>query len=512
MFRYFPGDIRAWQNATDVEVVALCFWVESRMPIARVDEVERMVYLSEGSVFRLSDDHSINPAPYYVENVFEALERPGEFYYDHSTGKVYYMPRTGEDMKTAEAIMPRRIPHLVQFKGRPEVGRFVEYIQLSGLAFAHTEAMRPPRDWPGDPWRVSGSITAPGVIQLIGARNCVVEDSEIAHAGSYGIDLGAGCTRNHVVGNEIYDLGAGGIKVGSRVPVPDPLLQPGKNAITDNHIHDNGQIFLSSFGIHIGISNDDIVAHNRIHHQPYIGIITGTGDEAAMGTVIESNEIHHIGLGMLSDLGGIYTIGRSGAPLGIVIRNNVVHDIESRGYGGWGIYFDDGTTGVEAENNIVYRCKSAGFEMHYGNEHNQHENSVRNNIFALSREAQIQRSSDQPELQFVFENNIVYWKDGTLFAGNWGKPGYRFGRNVYWNEHFVKTNPEQAIRFAQWTLPEWRQRGQDVDSVVADPLFLNPEQGDFTLKPDSPASKLGFSPIDVSNVGPRPRATRAAPN
>ena len=511
-FRYFPGDIQVWENLTDVEVVVLSFWVESRMPIAHVDESSRLVDFSEGSVFRLTDDFSMTPAPYYVENVFEALERPGEFYYYRTRGKIYYMPRTGEDMATAEAIMPRRIPHVVQFKGQPEAGRFVEYLQLSGLAFAHTEASRPPRDWPGDAWRVSGSITAPGAIQLVGARNCTVEDSEIAHAGSYGIDLGAGCTRNRIVGNEIYDLGAGGIKVGLRVPVGGPLLQSAKNVITDNHIHDSGQIFHSSFGVHIGISNDDVVAHNLIHHQPYTGIITGTGDEAAMGTVIESNEIHHIGLGMLSDLGGIYTIGRSGAPLGIVIRNNVVHDIESRGYGGWGIYFDDGTTGVEAENNIVYRCKSAGFHMHYGNEHNQHESIVRNNIFALSRQAQIQRSSDQPELQFVFENNIVYWKDGALFTGNWGKQGYRFGRNIYWNERFAPADPEHAIRFAQWTLAEWRQRGQDLDSIVTDPLFVNPEKGDFSLKPNSPALKLGFSPIDVSTVGPRARSTSAASN
>jgi len=209
---------------------------------------------------------------------------------------------------------------------------------------------------------------------------------------------------------------------------------------------------------------------------------------------------------VLSDLGGIYTIGRSGAPLGIVIRNNVVHDIVSRGYGGWGIYFDDGTTGVDAENNIVYRCKSAGFHMHYGNEKNQHENIVRNNIFALSGEAEIQRSSDQTELQFIFEDNIVYWKEGALFTGNWEKLGYRFGSNIYWDERFAGADPDRTIRFGPWTLSEWHQRGQDMNSIVADPLFVNPANGDFTLKPDSPALKLGFSSIDVSNVGPRQRS------
>src|SRR5207244_1025013 len=138
-FRYFTGDIRAWDNLTDVEVVALSFWVESRMPIARVDEASRIVYFSQGSVFRLSDDFSMTPAPYYVENVFEALDRPGEFYYHRASGRIYYLPRLGEDMTTAEVIMPRQILHVVEFKGQPEAGRFVEYVQLSGLTFAHTE-------------------------------------------------------------------------------------------------------------------------------------------------------------------------------------------------------------------------------------------------------------------------------------------------------------------------------------------------------------------------------------
>jgi parallel beta-helix repeat protein len=482
------------------------------MPIAHVDEASRMVSFSEGSIFRLTDDFSMRPAPYYVENVFEALERPGEFYYHRATGRIYYIPRPGEEMTTAEVIMPREVAHLIQFKGQPEAGRFVEYIQLSGLTFTHTEAKRPLRDWPGDSWRVSGSITAPGAIELVGARNCAVENSEVAHVGSYAIDLGSGCTRNRIVGNEIYDLGAGGIKVGPRVAADDPLHQSGQNVITDNHIHDSGQIFHSSFGIHIANSTQDIVAHNHVHHQPYTGIIVGMGESASMRTLIEFNEVHHIGLGMLSDMGGIYTIDRPAVPRGILIRNNVVHDVESRGYGGWGIYFDDGTTGVTAENNIVYRCKSAGFHMHYGNDHNLRENVVRNNIFVLSHEAEIQRSSNQSELQFAFEGNIVYWNEGALFTGNWGQQGYRFERNVYWDGRFAGMDPEKAIRFGPWTLAQWRDRGQDINSIIADPLFVDPERGDFTLRSGSPALKLGISPIDGSKVGPRAHSSAVSAN
>jgi Right handed beta helix region len=508
-FRFFPGDIRAWENLTDIEVVALCFWVESRMPIAKVDEATRAVYFSQGSVFRLTDDFSMTPAPYYVENVFESLERPGEFYYDRTKGKIYYIPRPGEDLNSAEAIVPRQLLHLVRFEGQPEAGRFVEHVRLRGISFAHTDAARPSRDWPGDSWRVSGAVTAPGAIQLVGARNCAVEDGEIAHVGSYAIELSFGCTGNRIVGNEIYDLGAGGIKVGPRVAPTSSLLQSGENVITDNHIHDGGKIYHSLYGIHAVNSTRDTISHNHIHHLPYIGIALGLGEATATGTMIEHNDIHDIGLGMLSDLAGIYTIDRLMVPRDIVIRNNVVHDIESRGYGGWGIYFDDGTAGVTAENNIVYRCKSGGFHMHYGNGKTLGESILQNNIFALSREAQIERSRNEPHIQFRFEGNIVYWKEGTLLGRNWEGKGYRFERNIYWDRRFVGGDPDQAIRFGPWTFKEWQQRGQDLDSIVADPLFMDPEKDNFTLRRDSPALKLGFNPIDISNLGPRPRSSRA---
>jgi hypothetical protein len=447
----------------------------------------------------------MTPAPYYVENVFEALEKPGEFYYHRARGKIYYIPRPGESLATAEAIMPRQMPHLVLFEGKPETGRFVEYLELSGLAFSHTEAARPPRDWPGDSWRVSGALTTPAAIHLVGARNCAIENGEVAHVGGYAIELGTACTRNRIVGNEIYDLGAGGIKVGTRVAPADPHLLGGDNAVTDNHLHDAGRIYHSLYGIQVGHSNHDTIAHNHIHHLPYIGILSGMAEGAGKGTVIEANHIHHIGLGMLSDLAGIYTIDRHAIPRGVIIRNNIIHDVEPRGYGGWGIYFDSGTTGVMAENNIVYRCKSAGFHMRHGNMDNLGENIVRNNIFALSHDAQIARSSDEPQVQFGFEGNIVYWREGALLTGSWGKPGCRLGRNIYWNPLFAASNPEQVIRFGSWTLAEWRQHTGDLSSIIADPHFVDPDKGDFTLKPDSPALKLGFSSIDVSSVGPRPR-------
>jgi hypothetical protein len=107
----------------------------------------------------------------------------------------------------------------------------------------------------------------------------------------------------------------------------------------------------------------------------------------------------------------------------------------------------------------------------------------------------------EPHLSFTFERNIVYWTEGPLLGSNWKDDRYRLDWNVYWNPKV----PADSVRFASWTFAEWQARGQDVHSVIADPLFADPERGDFTLRPGSPAIALGFRPIDLKGVGPRKR-------
>ena len=98
------------------------------------------------------------------------------------------------------------------------------------------------------------------------------------------------------------------------------------------------------------------------------------------------------------------------------MRNNLIHDLNYYSYGAWGLYTDEGSSGILLENNVVYRCQSAGFQQHYGR-----TNIFRNNIFACNHDAQIARTRLQPHLSFTFTNNIVYFHQRpTLFGGNWG--------------------------------------------------------------------------------------------
>jgi hypothetical protein len=87
---------------------------------------------------------------------------------------------------------------------------------------------------------------------------------------------------------------------------------------------------------------------------------------------------------------------------------------------------------------------------------------------------------------------------GDEGIGRCGRDVCAFDRNLYW------TASGKPVLFGNRSFSEWQAAGQDKDSLIADPLFVNPEKGDFRLHPSSPAAQIGFEPWDMSVVGPRP--------
>ena len=226
--------------------------------------------------------------------------------------------------------------------------------------------------------------------------------------------------------------------------------------------------------------------------------------------VIEFNHIHHIGQGLLSDMGAIYTLGVSP---GTVLRNNLIHDVEANHYGGWGIYNDEGSSHLLIEDNVVYNTKFAGYNIHFCK-----EVTVRNNIFACGRLQQLSRSRVEPHQSVFFENNIVYWKEGKLLDNKWKDKPYTFyfhpksssgtreatsTFDMDWNLYYNPTLTLDEVTFNGMNWEQWRETGKDRHSIYADPLFLDADNYDFRLRPDSPALALGFEPIDITAVGPR---------
>jgi hypothetical protein len=324
-----------------------------------------------------------------------------------------------------------------------------------------------------------------------------VQDCTFTRLAGYALELGKGCQQNRIVGNELFDLGAGGIRVGEAVKTQEPFEQNYGNVITDNHIRHGGVVYPPAVGVLIMQSGRNRVAHNHIHHLYYTAISVGWNwgyqETPCRENVIEFNHLHDIGQFMLSDMGGVYTLG---IQKGTIIRNNLIHDVNSFTYGGWGLYPDEGSTDIVFENNVVYRCKSAGFHQHYGR-----ANIVRNNVFAFGKENQLMRTRQESHISFIFTNNIVYFNSGNLLGSNWSDDYFAIEGNVYFDARPGAT--PATMKFAGATLEQWRARGHDTNSIIADPFFVAPEKYDFRLKTNSPAFKLGFKLIDLSQVGVR---------
>jgi parallel beta-helix repeat protein len=192
-------------------------------------------------------------------------------------------------------------------------------------------------------------------------------------------------------------------------------------------------------------------------------------------------------------MGGIYTLGKQPRTR---ILNNLWHDIAGIQYGGWGIYLDEGSSGILVQSNVVYRTTHGGFHQHYGE-----TNILENNLFAYARDHQIQRTRPEPHSSFSFLTNIIYFDKGKLLGGDWSGDKYVIDWNLVYDTRSA-SNPA-ATPFGEVTLEKWQARGHDIHSIIADPLFIAPLRDDFRLQPSSPALTMGFRPIDLSSIGPR---------
>ena len=496
-FRFVGDDLREFHNLADVEFVALHFWIASRIPFAAIDTAAKTAKLRWKSRMRLSDDFAKQGAPYYVDNVREALDTPGQFYLDRASGVLTYLPRPDEALDTAEVIAPL-LPQIMVAEGQPD--RPVERLRFEGLTFSHSAWV------PGDEARTATPQAAchvPGAVMFAHARHCSLERSAVTHVGSYGVELLGSCSDVEIVGNTITDLGAGGVKVWHGAAGGESCRRV---TVADNEIADGGHREHQGVGVLVGRCSGIQVVHNHIHDFDYTGISVGWTwgyTEGTYGNVIERNHVHDIGRGMLSDMGGIYTLGVSP---GTRIRHNVFHDIVSRGYGGWGIYTDEGSSDILIESNLVYRTSSQTFNQHYGR-----DNVVRNNIFAFGKNGLVSRGRLEPHDSFTFTGNIVLAdKDNEVFAGSWKEPRATIDRNLYFQ---LVRGAAATLDFAGRDFAGWQQRGLDRHSLVADPLMKDPLHGDFRLDPRSPAIEtLGFVPWDYENVGPRkPPGPASAP-
>ncbi|MBD3422469.1 MAG: hypothetical protein GF398_20330 [Chitinivibrionales bacterium] len=514
------GHIQNWRNLQDVEIVVLHYWVDDRMPVERFDESTNLVTCSKPSRMSFVDGAGAGNSRYYVENVFEALSEPGEWYLDKQECRLYYLPRTGEVRNSCECIITV-IPQLVLLKGDAAQHKRVEFLTFRGVHFEHTDWVQPFTTRQAAP-------VVPGVYSMQSAHNCTVEKCTFQRIGWYAIDMLEGCHGNRIIGNTLRDMGGGGIKINGADAWQPVEKQTGGNVITDNHIYDGGKVYYTSAGIAVMHSHSNTIAHNHIHDLFYTGIslgwVWGYWPSVTRDNIVEKNHIHDLGKGVINDMGGIYTLG---IQPGTVVRNNLIHDIEKHSYGGWAVYLDEGSSYIVVENNICYNCSSQPFHLHFGR-----ENILRNNIWAFGREGTIAISrgvrcrweekgafdDGRGGKSLTFERNIVITDGQPAFVGAMDDPtggletkSIFSDLNLFWdvngqsifhvNAGHGAVGREGAQKVFEWDA--WVAAGNDRHSHIGDPGCRDIAGRKFELASNSPACEIGFERFDMSDVGVR---------
>jgi hypothetical protein len=375
-------------------------WTEPRCPVAAIagttirmaepcwtNSTQRVMLPNGGRSANLVGPASVGKEPTYLENAYEFLGRPGEFYIDRALHKLFYTPRPGEDLKQADIEVPA-LESLLEVKGTAAAP--VQHVTFRNLTFSHT-AWHDPSSPEGFSeiqanFRVTGKDGAtkqalctlvpggtcpfaawtpePAAVTTAYADQLKFERNTFTHLGAAGLALTAGAHQNLIQGNVFTDISGNGLELAGvaapMAPDPDYAIQ---NRIENNLFRNVGAEFRGGIPIVIGYARHTHVAHNQIDHVPYAGISIGWGgwpDKISLpgvanrstGNIIEKNRITHFML-LLSDGGGIYTQGRTGEALadGERVQDNVVDEQFSSGHA---LYTDNGSAMITVSHNVTF--------------------------------------------------------------------------------------------------------------------------------------------------------------
>lgn len=533
--RYPKGKFKNWPNMTDVEIMVrpTRLWTMNVLPLVSVDE--------EAGVARtaIPATYGMNKIGCWLENVLEELDEPGEWALNTKDGKVYLWPRKPVDesdstVMAAQLIEYIRVEGAIDKKGPKDIP--VRNLIFRGLTFQHGERYTLTKDDAGlqHDWDMFDKGNA--LVRFRGTENCVVEKCHFLDSGSGAIRVDLHGQNNRITGNHIEHMGGGGILLCGYGPGTKDVNK--NNVLYNNDIHHVGEIYWQSPGIYVCQSGENRVANNLIHHTNYTGVIVsgivhrfitrGNKRESqrtvrwheignlprnpqpndvrrflhTRNNMIESNEIHHA-MQILGDGNGIYI---RGAGPGNVIRGNYIHHLVSEIQGQSAIRTDGGQEDTLIKGNLIYRCKSQGVTLKLNN---RFENNIVADVIAPRGvylkivEGPMKGASNKRNIYYSSLADCTFISEPKAGKGRVGED--RRGRvparmkdidsdnNIY----FCKADPSLANK----TLTKLQSDGVDANSLAGDPMFVDPENGDFRFPPGSPALKLGIVPFDMSKVG-----------
>jgi hypothetical protein len=403
-------------------------------------------------------------------NLLEELDTPGEWYLDRKTGKLYFWPPDGRQdagatMNTAcvsvinDMVTMRDVSNVTFQKLSFEVMRGSGIVMTGGLQNVII----------GCTFRNIGNLA----VTITNATACGVESCDISETGDGGIILSGGDRQT---------------------------LTPGGLYAINNHIwrfSRTAKTYRPAVSV-AGVENR--VAHNLIHDAPHMAIALAGNEHA-----IEYNEIHHVCM-ETDDVGAFY-MGRDYTQRGNIVQYNYFHDLGGlhSSVGSMAVYLDDWTSGTTVLGNI---CVRAGRAVLVGG---GRDNTIENNIFVDCTPAVHidQRGLGWAKYYFNGQDNTLVDRLSAVPYKEppWSKK-YPELLKLYDDEP-ARAKGNKVLRNicvgGRWLDLLDGLKEQDItlkDNLVGqDPGFVDAAAGNYRLKPDSPAWKLGFKPIPIDEIG-----------
>jgi hypothetical protein len=483
--------------------------------------------LGKSQLYSAESDKDALKSRFYIENVFEELDSPAEWYLDSDQGILYYMPTPGVVLQHAKIEVPI-LERLIEFRGSQQEP--VHHIRVADFRLAHTASTfmqqyeAPSRgDW---------TIHRGGTVFFEGAEDCATDNCFFDAAGGNAVFISNYNQRVRVSGNKFTEAGDSAVAlVGS-----ESLIQgtnhpvPTGNLITNNLIHDCGVFGKQIAGVFMSITLNNTISHNLMYNLPRAAICVNDGWGG--GHTIELNEIHDT-VRETTDHGPFNSWGRgrfwcfeqnhgpnshgSGYHENQrdylfyypeedgyvnIIRNNYFHEDPSKDM--HGIDLDDGSSHDHIYNNL---CVGLGITQSCGD-----YRTVENNIFINPSEALVfwasfEHNHDRFVRNIVVTSTKTANKSGEIFnVSNMPRQGpfaEEIDNNLFFGDaggFFATCTPRDGAK-SRYTLEQWQALGYDKHSLYGDPMFIHPESGDYHVGPESPAVKLGFKNFDLANIG-----------
>lgn len=440
----------------------------------------------------------------FVENIFEELDSPNEWFYDKKTRILYYFPPNGFEFKTAKFETPQ-IAHLFEFKGTET--NPVKNISIEGPTL--TQTLRTFMQNKEPLLRSDWTIYRGGAVLFEGAVNCSLKNCTLNNLGGNAVFFNNFNRDCEVSGCLISDIGASAICfVGDpkavrspsfeysqfvpleqidRTPGPKTNNYPADCKVYDNLIFNSGFVEKQSAGVELSMCQSITVSHNTIYDVPRAGINVSEGTWG--GHIIEYNDVFNT-VKESGDHGSFNSWGRdrywhpNKSTLDSIVENNfdlalldvikpiTIQNNRMRCDHGWDIDLDDGSSNYIIRNNL---CLNGGIKLREGVNRIVENNIMINNTF--HPHVWFKNSND------VFRHNIVSTGYLPINIKTWGK---ETDFNVF---------PDSASFKAA------RKMGTDKNSVYGDMLFVNPQAGDFRFKVGSVAFSIGFKNFAMDSFG-----------